>query len=843
MSSAEWIVRIARRPWRVAVAALAASALAVVAIADLRVHTTLVDLLPEGTAVADDYRIFLERFGGLEKVFLLVLPDGAGGETDETDLIRAAITLEEALAASPEVASVRAGLQDRDEEFFLRYVAPRAPLLLGAAWRDHVVRRVEPAAIRRRVARLKATLQTPAGGAEAILARSDPLGFSADLALFPTSTTLPLDPLTSTFVSRRGDAALLILTPARSEIDPAGGRALAAELAAACDAARAELGATFVCRAVGGPLYAAQDERALRRDLRWTLTGSLIATSAILVIAFEGLLLPATALVPLLFALLWTGAGVSLAGVDLNAVSIGFSAVLVGLGIDYGIHGGARFRRSAAVAGATAGDAAAALRATLHDAGPGILTSATTTAAAFATLGFAHLRPLREVGLLVAVGILAILVATATLGAAGLVVAAPRLRPPGPVWRRLGRAVEAVSGWAARRAGLVLAAAAVLSAVALWGLGRVELDADPRLLRPENHPAHVAEELLVEHFGLGLDTANVVVHGRDLAQALERAGAAAEILRRPGVEVSSPADHLVTGAALEERLARLAELPLDAAAARLEDELRSANLDPRAFARGLDALRALGRGEDPGAPPPDAWPDWLAESLRAEADGTWTVLNLRLASGSWPDGPPASLTARVEEVAPSAAFASTVALGAEIRDLAAGDLRTLAGLALAVVVLLVVLSFGGPLRGRLRRAALATTPVVLGTLWTVGLWSAAGGALNLFSLAILPILLGIGLDDGLHVVHGARLTASRAAPGRLRAAVVAAGHALVLTTLTTCVGFGSLSLSSIPALRGGGLLIAAGVAACLAATLLVLPAVETVLERNSRSLVPLRRNP
>ncbi len=71
-------------------------------------------------------------------------------------------------------------------------------------------------------------------------------------------------------------------------------------------------------------------------------------------------------------------------------------------------------------------------------------------------------------------------------------------------------------------------------------------------------------------------------------------------------------------------------------------------------------------------------------------------------------------------------------------------------------------------------------------------------------------------------MHGAR----RDPVAGISGAVAQAGRALVLTTLTTCVGFGSLVLSTVPGLRNGGLLIAAGVAACLAATLLVLPAIE-----------------
>lgn len=809
------IVSIARRPALVLTLVIVACGLAFLPARRIRVATDLSTLLPEGSPAAADYRVFLERFGGLEKVFVLVLPDPAGG-ADEADLVRAAGFLEEVLAESPEVASARAGVRAGDEEFFVRWVAPRAPLLIDGDWRDTVARRLEPEAIRDRVARLKADLSTPSGAARVAVARSDPLGFSEDLAALSGSAALPVHLLSSTFLAAGGDAALVILTPARSEMDPAGGRALEAELRAAYAAAREEVGAPILFRAVGGPLYAAQDERAIRRDLEWTLAGSLGGTTAILVLAFEGLLMPAVALVPLLVALWWTVGWTGLFHPEIAAVSIGFCAVLVGLGIDYGIHGGARFRQEL-----TAGGGEDALVATVRHSGPGIVTSALTTAAGFAVLGLAHFRPLRELGQLVAVGVLTILAAVALLGSTALVAAAPRLGRPGAVWRSLGRAVDHLTSFAERRARLVLASAAALAGVGLWGLGSVAIDPDPRNLRPADHPARETEDLLAERFDLGAETATVVVQGRDLPAALARAGEAARRLREwLGAEaaISSPADYLALGEPVAPRLRAFAGLPMERAADDLERHLRAANLNPAAFGRGLEALRALGRGEDPGAPPPEAWPDWLAEALAVNEEGAWAALSLRLPASSWPDGPPAALVERFKSEVPGSAFASAAAIGVELRGLAFRDLETLGLLALAAVAAVVTVS----LRFRWGLSLQAGLPVVLGSVWTLGIWAALGHSLDLFSLAFLPVMLGIGIDDGLHVAHGVR----RRPAGGVAGAVRDAGRAMMLTTLTTCAGFGSLAVSQIPSLRRGGLLIAAGVAACLFATLLVLPALE-----------------
>jgi len=56
---------------------------------------------------------------------------------------------------------------------------------------------------------------------------------------------------------------------------------------------------------------------------------------------------------------------------------------------------------------------------------------------------------------------------------------------------------------------------------------------------------------------------------------------------------------------------------------------------------------------------------------------------------------------------------------------------------------------------------------------------------------------------------------------------------MILITLTTGVGFGSLGSSRVPGIQNAGTLVALGVLACLAATFVVLPALEGLFRRRS----------
>lgn len=787
----------------------------------LRIDADPAALMPRGSAAAADYRVYLERFGGLEQVFVLIL---AGPEVGEADLVAASDRLAGLLGESPEVARARSGLEEEDLEFLRRYVAPRAPLLLGDDWRRVVEERIEPEAIRRRVARIRSDAFGLPGSPRSLLLASDPFGFTEALAaLQARSDGLPVDAFTGAFLSPDGDAALIVVTPTRTEIDPEGGRALAAALRAASDTvSESQPGLEFL--AAGGPLYAAEDEQLIKRDVRISLIGSAVACVALLVLAFGGVRLPLAVLAGVAFGLIWTAAALRLSIGAVTAAGLGFSAVLIGLGIDYGIHGATRFRQHL-LDGGSPGDA---LGSALRSSGVGVLTSALTTAGAFAVLAAAHFRPLRELGIMVAVGIVCILLTSTMIGAPMALLSSGRESgAPGRAWLWLGRAVELVTGFASRRAVVCLAALGLLSAFALWGLTRLSIDPDLRTFRSVEHSAFEAESHLAGRFGVGLDTATIVVSGAELETVMEKAERARDlVLAAAGedVTISSAADWLSGPSPASVRLQALRELPLSEAATRFESELTGAGLAPSYFRPGLDALRELAAGRDPGPAPVEVWPDWLRELVRPADGSVFAALKLRLPEGRWPEGPPADLVRELREVA-GGHVASATLVGAELRQLAAADLRALSGLALAAVALVVLISF----RGHAGHSLLALTPVLLGALWSLGLWGALGRPLDLASLAVLPIVLGIGLDDGLHALH-----ALRRAPGSgFVVAVREVGRAMLLTTATTCIAFGSLAATSVPGLRNAGLLVSLGVLGCLVATLVVLPALE-VLGRNEK---------
>lgn len=813
---------VIRRPGLVLLAVLAVTALAVIPALRFRVDTDLSALLPDGAPGADDYRLFLRTFGGFEKVFVLVRSEQP--LEDPSPLIDAAEVLAEEMGRSPGVAEARSGITEEDERFFLGSIAPRMPLFVEEDVYREIGPRLQPEAIHERVALMRQTLRSPVGSALAPLFAADPLGLSEGL-IGAASAALPVDPLTGAFVSRKGDAALVILTPARAEIDPEGGRALLADLDKAYAKAREAVDVPLDIVAVGGPIYAAQDETILRADLSRTATGSAAGVAVLLLIGFGGGFIPLVILGCVLAGLVWTAAIAALWLGNITVVGVGFAAALIGMGVEYGIHGGARFRelRQQGLSPAEA------LRETFLDPGPGIVSSALTTAAGLGALVLAHFRPLRELGQVLTVGVLVTLVTTATLGAAMLLLFPNRVKPQRRegLWQRLGQPVlRGTVGFAARRPVLVLVGSALLTAASFWGLARLELSTDLRSLRPKDHPSARAERLLVETFSVGLDTFSVVAQGKDLGEALDRAAAARKVLEArlgPSAEITSPSDWLIEGERLRRRLDELKALPLERAADGFERELAAAGFRLEPFAPALAAMRSLGRGVDPGGPPPSAWPRWVRELIRTGPGGTAVAVHVRVPLGAAGSESAEALARHLEQASPGLALASIPRVGAELRGLALGDLKRSSAVAFALVALVVIVSVGG----RIGDSLLSGLPLALGCIWSFGIWGAFGGHVDVLAISTLPVLFGTGIDLGVHAVHGGRLR-----PGEgIRGTVERSGLAMILIALTTGIGFGSLGTSRVPGLQNAGSLVAVGVTACLIATFLVLPALEALLRR------------
>jgi predicted RND superfamily exporter protein len=125
-----------------------------------------------------------------------------------------------------------------------------------------------------------------------------------------------------------------------------------------------------------------------------------------------------------------------------------------------------------------------------------------------------------------------------------------------------------------------------------------------------------------------------------------------------------------------------------------------------------------------------------------------------------------------------------------------------------------------------RYAILAAVPLLAGMIWMLGIYPLLGLKLNMINIAVIPLVIGMGIDFGIHIVHRFRVERD------LETVYQFTGKAVFLSALTTMIGFGSLALiGSFPSIASIGAVLFLGIATCLIATLVLLPALLSFVRR------------
>jgi predicted RND superfamily exporter protein len=146
-------------------------------------------------------------------------------------------------------------------------------------------------------------------------------------------------------------------------------------------------------------------------------------------------------------------------------------------------------------------------------------------------------------------------------------------------------------------------------------------------------------------------------------------------------------------------------------------------------------------------------------------------------------------------------------------------------LTMVIVFFLLFVDFQSP-----RRALMAMIPLALGIFWMVGLMRLFGMKLNIMNVIGLPLIIGIGIDDGVHIMHRWR----HEGKGKIRTVFSSTGKAILLTSLTTMLAFGSLIFSIYPAWGMFGGALAIGVGACFLTSVIILPGVLGFIESRNK---------
>jgi len=792
------------RAHRIAVLA-AAAVVAVASAASLRrlqFDANILHALPRDGVAVPAFRDYLERFGSLDYLYVIVdAPDGTEiGDHDET--VEALTT---ALRQAPEIAHVDAGPRDAGRDW--SYLSDRV-LLLVTPSQPELLERFQPARLAAQVASTRELLALPSPEM-AELVRADPLGLLLSLRdrLAGAASGMKLDASSGAYVSTDGRSRLLLARPRRPPFDTAFGRALFARLdtiqrdLARAHAASGDDTPMPRIRFAGGHAIALEMEGLMRGESIWNAIGALVVILPLLYFAFRSPWLVAVGAVPSALSVLIVMAAYAWLGIPLSAAAAGAAAMQFGLGIDGVVLLFVAYRHVGRVVSDDGGDDLS---------GPtlSMLLGMWTTAATFYGLAVVDFPSLEELGLLIGHSMMVCGVLTLVL--------VPALLPARPP------AVSALTtGWlprlVLRRRALILGAAAVITIASAIAAPRLRIDPSLDRLRATS-PAAGFEAEVTTRFGVPRDVYLLVDQGPALEPLLEANERFVAALRRDAPAVPAHAPSLLLPSARTQQAAAAQIAALAIVPARVQADLAAAataaGFRPGTFDRfaarlpavldtrarlTFDGFAAHGLG------------DLLDRSI-VKRDGLWTVVTYLYPTS------PAAVDGVRRAAAGAGGTARLTGLPAVNREMAQRFTREFVkGISAGslIVIGLLVAAFR-----RWDFTLLALVPTALALTWTAGVLAISGVSLDLFSMFAVMTFVGIGVDYGIHLVH-------RCAHGEDDERVGAVAHlgpVILVAALTTLFGFGTLVTSSYPPLRLLGLVSTVAIVALGAASLFVLPA-------------------
>lgn len=534
----------------------------------------------------------------------------------------------------------------------------------------------------------------------------------------------------------------------------------------------------------------------------------------------------------LLIGMVWSFGYLTLVVGHLNILSVAFAAIVIGIGIDFSIHYVSHYLNYRA----RGMSSSKALIETATYVGPGVVTGAVTTALAFFTAAFTEFVGVVELGIIAGGGIVLCLIAT-VIALPAMIQLADRDRA-----HHEANSILDISSWlwpAKHFPKATLVAVAIATLVICWGLKDLRYDHNLLNLQP-NHLESVAVEREVlsnkdQSFWCALAMADDPQHARELKQQFEslptvsRVEEAASLMPvgddavrhaivRIGALLESLPAALPTQAdvkPLERELARAEALGREHGMERLAQQidvcrgqLRAAALGQREMggklARSLPMLHSLQTLCEPEAPNLDDLPPPVTDRfvgrtgkylLRVYAKGhIWDMAALKRFVGD------------VESVDP-------LVTGHPVQTFYASRQMQKSYLQATLYSLICVLGTLLLDYRSVKHTLLAMLPLVFGVLQMLGIMGWLGIPFNAANMIALPLILGMGVEEGVHLTHEFRRQKGRFQLGNSTA------MAVMLTSATTIAGFACMIISRHQGLRSLGQILTFGMTTCLVVSL------------------------
>ncbi|MCD6306720.1 MAG: MMPL family transporter [Deltaproteobacteria bacterium] len=622
----------------------------------------------------------------------------------------------------------------------------------------------------------------------------------------------------------------------------------------------------------GRPVLHADEMATTDRDMTLAALIAMFLAALLFMLILHGWLRPLLLLIALIMAIAWSFGFATVATGELNLLSIVFALVLVGIGVDFGVHITMRYvevRKETR-------DTDHAVRTAIFRTGPGVILGAVTSVCAFYTVLWSDFIGLAELGLIGGTGVLLCLVSMLTVLPALLLLAgrhdlfpssAPRITAL-PFLERLSS-----------RPGRTILMLLAITLAALPAVFRVRFDYNLLELQARGLESVEYERILMETSGestwYAILAANDLKEVEHLAATLSAApcvGKVESILDViPDNQTAKIALYEKTGRHLKQvSFSRTPNPPPDAdrliislerlslTLEDLEEKLFTAGAGPEialiekglasidsmitllrqdpdkavlltAFQTGLikdleRSLRQLKTWLSAKPITPDDLPAFLRD-LYVGKDGTYQ-LKIIPEHDIWDFDRLKEFVSQLRRVKPEVS-----GVPVEVLESAAMMHRTFlfaAAMTIGLVTLILWVYW--------RSAAavfLTMLPLGVSMVWLMEIMGLAGIDFNLANFFAIPILIAIGVDGGIHLLArwGELQYMAETSDQRIGLFHTGTPTAVALSFATTMIGFGGLLFAHHRGLASLGWVMVLGSLMGMLACLLVLPPALKLLRR------------
>lgn len=635
-----------------------------------------------------------------------------------------------------------------------------------------------------------------------------------------------------------------------------------------------------------GMLPIAHDEFvSSMKDMGTTSALAFVLVIALFIISFRMWTAPILAGANLLLGIIWTAGFGAIFLESLNIFTQMFAVILIGMGIDYSIHiisvyNEMRYKGESMVD---------AVKSTMLKSGSGIITGGLTTACAFFTFMISNSRGIKELGLILGIGIIScmlssLIVLPSILVTREKIMARLRKKEVKPV-RVESKFLGNLGYKFSQRPVLYLTIGIILTLFLLYQALTVTFDYNIMNLEPKGIPSVTLQDEIIDAFSMSPDFALVTVQTVEEARQLtEKAKAVPSVSLVESISGYLPSKEQQAKRIFyiekirnyldnNKEIEHLSNDNFPDLISELERlEMNVYELGQLAFTGGQDRIDRkckclIGDTEDPSGSDYildlvdklNKQPSVAIERLNRfqvyyEPGFRQTAFNMANVSPITLETLPGDITNQfynktrdhflitiiprgmiwdleflnqfndqMNRVSPNITGTPLTILALINYIGRDGKIATI--LAIIVVFILLLLDFRS-----VRITLITMIPLIIGAVWMVGLLKTFGLPLTLVNVMGIPMIVGIGIDFGVHFMHRYRIEGK----GQIRTVVSSTGKAIMITSLTTMLGFGSLLIATYRGLGSLGILLVLGVGSCFITTILILPSILGWIEKKQK---------